>query len=97
MDGTDVWLHQPWGRPAVPHERTPASPWTRLDLGLPSSGVVHGEAPGHVGGRPRPVGVYFGTTSGRGLAATDDGTTWGRSSPTCLEIYSLEVADPVER
>ena len=44
-----------------------------------------------------PVGVYFGATSGEVWGSTDEGTTWGPIVAHLPEIYSLEVADPVER
>ena len=44
-----------------------------------------------------PVGVYFGTTSGEVWASHDDGTSWVPLLAHLPEVYSLEVADPLER
>ncbi len=98
MDGTDVWPRtSPGGRPAVYRTSDAGESWARLDDGLPTRGwfTVKRQAMGV--DQHDPVGVYFGTTSGEIWASGDDGTSWAPVLAHLPEVYSLEVADPIER
>jgi photosystem II stability/assembly factor-like uncharacterized protein len=98
MDGTDVWPRtSPGGRPAVYVTRDAGGSWTRGDAGLPTRAWFTVKRQAMTVDHDDPVGVYFGTTSGEIWGSVDEGAGW-----TCIvghlpEIYTVELAEPVER
>jgi photosystem II stability/assembly factor-like uncharacterized protein len=98
MDGTDVWPRtSPGGRPAVYVTRDAGSSWSRCDTGLPAQGWFTVKRQAMTTDAGKPVGVYFGTTSGELWGSADEGATWSTIARHLPEIYSVEVADPLDR
>jgi hypothetical protein len=98
MDGTDVWPRtSPDGRPAVYVTRDAGASWTRCDVGLPAQGWFTVKRQAMTTDAGEPVGVYFGTTSGELWGSADEGATWSVIARHLPEVYSLEVADPLDR
>ena len=57
------------------------------------AGVVHREAAGDDGRcEHRPLGVYFGTTSGEVWGSRDEGRTWKCLAAHLPQIYAVEAA-----
>ena len=95
MDGTTVWPRtSPGGKPAVYVTRNGGKKWERLDKGLPREQAwftVKRQAAAADGGKP--VGLYFGTTSGEVWASHDEGKSWKCVAAHLPHIYSVEAAD----
>ena len=98
MDGTDVWPRtSPDGRPAAYRTRDAGASWTRLDAGLPARGWFTVKRQAMTVDARDPVGVYFGTTSGELWGSPDEGDHWAPIMSHLPEIYSVELAEPVDR
>lgn len=98
MDGTDVWPRtSPGGRPAVFVTRDAGESWTRQDTGLPARGWLTVKRQAMTTDADDPVGVYFGTTAGEVWASADEGGSWSPVVRHLPEVYSVEVADPLDR
>jgi hypothetical protein len=98
MDGTMVWPRtSPDGRPAVFTTADAGTSWQRQDKGLPDRAWFTVKRQAMTTDQADPVGVYFATTSGEIWASGDEGETWTSIAAHLPEIYSLEVADPLDR
>jgi photosystem II stability/assembly factor-like uncharacterized protein len=98
MDGTDVWPRtSPGGRPAAYVTRDGGRSWTRLDEGLPERGWLTVKRQAMAVDDHDPVGVYVGTTGGEVWGSADEGRTWSPIVRHLPEVYSVELADPLER
>ena len=93
MDGTSVWPRtSPGGKPAVYTTKNGGTSWKRLDKGLPRSNAwftVMRQAMARDTGKP--IGVYFGTTSGEIWGSRNEGKSWKCLVRHLPEIYSLET------
>jgi photosystem II stability/assembly factor-like uncharacterized protein len=97
MDGTDVWPRtSPDGRPAVYVTRDGGDSWARGDRGLPARAWFTVKRQAMTVDRGDPVGVYFGTTTGEIWGSADEGASWSRVVGHLPEIYSVELAEPVD-
>ena len=94
MDGTTVWPRtSPGGKPAVYRSRNGGRSWERQGAGLPREQAwltVKRQAFSADAGRP--VGLYFGTTSGEIWMSADEGRRWRCIVEHLPEIYSLSAA-----
>ena len=95
MDGATVWPRtSPGGKPSVYVTRNAGRTWQRLDSGLPARQAwwtVKRQAMAADHGKP--VGLYFGTTSGELWASRDEGRRWSCVARHLPEIYSVEAAE----
>jgi len=95
MDGTTVWPRtSPGGKPSVYVTRNAGRTWQRLDAGLPARQAwwtVKRQA--MTSDRGKPVGLYFGTTSGELWASRDEGRRWSCVARHLPEIYAVEAAE----
>ena len=95
MDGTTVWPRtSPGGKPSVHVTRNGGRTWRRLDSGLPARQAwwtVKRQA--MASDREKPVGLYFGTTSGELWASRDEGRRFSCIARHLPEIYSVEAAE----
>jgi len=95
MDGQTVWPRTSInGEPAVYGTTNGGKSWTRLDAGLPKSQAwwtVKRQA--FAADRGKPVGLYFGTTSGDLWASHSEGTSWNCIARHLPEIYAVETAE----
>jgi photosystem II stability/assembly factor-like uncharacterized protein len=91
-----VWPRtSPGGRPAAYVTRDAGRTWQRQDRGLPAAQAwltVLRQA--MAADERRPVGVYFGTTSGELWGSSDEGEQWRSLARHLPHVYSLEVAEP---
>jgi BNR/Asp-box repeat len=94
MDGTDVWPRvSPGGRPAVYCSRDGGESWERQDRGLPAAQAwwtVKRQA--FCADAGKPVGLYFGTTSGEIWTSSDEGESWSQLAAHLPHIYSVTAA-----
>lgn len=94
MDGTTVWPRtSPAGKPAMYVTRDGGKSWSRQDKGLPAEQAwftVKRQAMCVDTGKP--VGVYFGTTSGEVWASRDEGESWKSIVQHLPHIYCVEHA-----
>jgi hypothetical protein len=94
MDGQTVWPRTSiQGAPAVYGTSNGGKSWTRLDAGLPKSQAwwtVKRQA--FAAGAGKPVGLYFGTTSGELWASQSEGKSWNCIAHHLPEIYAVETA-----
>ena len=94
MDGTTVWPRtSPGGKPAVYRSRNGGRSWERQGAGLPREQAwltVKRQAFSADAGRP--VGLYFGTTSGEIWMSADEGRRWRCIAEHLPEIYSVSAA-----
>ncbi len=95
MDGTTVWPRvSPGGKPAVYITRNAGRSWTRQDGGLPEEKAwftVKRQA--MAADAHKPVGIYFGTTSGEIWGSRNAGESWRCLASHLPEIYSVEVGE----
>ena len=95
MDGTTVWPRtSPDGKPAVYVTRNGGKSWKRQDKGLPREKAwwtVKRQAMAADGGKP--IGLYFGTTSGEMWGSRNEGESWQCLVRNLPHIYSVEVAE----
>jgi len=95
MDGTTVWPRtSPGGKPSVYVTRNAGRTWQRLDSGLPARQAwwtVKRQA--MASDRGKPVGLYFGTTSGELWTSRDEGRRWSCLARHLPEIYAVEAAE----
>lgn len=93
MDGTSVWPRtSPGGKPAVYQTRNAGRTWKRQDKGMPRNHAywtVLRQA--FAQDDRRPLGLYFGTTSGEIWASTSEGQSWKRIVEHLPKITSVEV------
>ena len=94
MDGTEAWPRtSPGGRPAVYRTTDAGASWDRQDAGMPGERAwwtVKRQAMCADAGRP--LGLYFGTTSGELWCSTDEGAHWSRIAEHLPHIYSVTAA-----
>jgi photosystem II stability/assembly factor-like uncharacterized protein len=94
MDGGTVWPRtSPEGKPAVYRTSNAGKTWQRLDSGLPEKHAwwtVKRQAMCADSGKP--VGLYFGTTSGELWMSGDEGRKWKCIAHHMPEIYAVEAA-----
>jgi photosystem II stability/assembly factor-like uncharacterized protein len=95
MDGQTVWPRtSPDGRPAVYATRDGGESWQRLDDGMPREQAwwtVKRQA--MAADAEKPVGLYFGTTSGELWASANEGKSWKAIARHLPEIYAIETAE----
>jgi photosystem II stability/assembly factor-like uncharacterized protein len=95
MDGGTVWPRtSPDGKPAVYRTNDAGKSWQRLDAGLPEKHAwwtVKRQAMCADAGKP--VGLYFGTTSGELWTSGDEGRKWRCIARHLPEIYAVEAAE----
>jgi hypothetical protein len=93
MDGGTVWPRTSVdGKPAVYVTKNAGKSWTRLDKGLPADQgwfTVFRQAMTADAGKP--VGLYFGTTSGEVWASRDEGESWKCVARHLPRIQSVET------
>ena len=94
MDGTTVWPRtSPDGKPAVFCSTNAGKSWTRQNQGMPEKDAwwtVKRQA--MTVDHQKPVGVYFGTTSGEVWGSKNEGGSWRCIARHLPHIYALEVA-----
>ena len=95
MDGQTVWPRTSIeGRPAVFGTANGGRSWKRLDRGLPQAQAwwtVKRQA--FAADNGKPVGLYFGTTSGELWASRNEGGAWQCITRHLPEIYAVETAE----
>jgi hypothetical protein len=95
MDGGTVWPRvSPDGKPAAYVSRNAGKSWQRLDRGLPRGQAwwtVKRQAMCADSGKP--VGLYFGTTSGEVWASVDEGKRFSCVARHLPEVYAVEAAE----
>jgi photosystem II stability/assembly factor-like uncharacterized protein len=95
MDGGTVWPRtSPDGKPAVYRTENGGKSWQRLDSGMPERHAwwtVKRQAMCADFGKP--VGLYFGTTSGELWMSGDEGRKWRCIARHLPEIYAVEAAE----
>jgi photosystem II stability/assembly factor-like uncharacterized protein len=95
MDGGTVWPRtSPDGKPAVYRTSDAGKSWQRLDSGMPEQHAwwtVKRQAMCADSGKP--VGLYFGTTSGELWMSGDEGRKWKCIARHLPEIYAVEAAE----
>jgi photosystem II stability/assembly factor-like uncharacterized protein len=95
MDGGTVWPRtSPDGKPAVYRTENGGKSWQRLDSGMPERHAwwtVKRQAMCADFGKP--VGLYFGTTSGELWMSGDEGRKWKCLARHLPEIYAVEAAE----
>jgi photosystem II stability/assembly factor-like uncharacterized protein len=95
MDGGTVWPRtSPDGKPAVYRTENGGKSWQRLDSGMPEKHAwwtVKRQAMCADSGKP--VGLYFGTTSGELWMSGDEGRKWKCIARHLPEIYAVEAAE----
>jgi hypothetical protein len=95
MDGGSVWPRvSPDGKPAAYVSRNAGRSWQRLDRGLPCGQAwwtVKRQA--MCADTGKPVGLYFGTTSGEVWASVDEGKRFSCVARHLPEIYAVETAE----
>ncbi len=92
LDGDDKLRMMPEGRPAVWRTRDDGRTWERQDHGLPPENAwlqVLREA--MAVDRLDPVGVYFGTSTGRVYGSADEGASWQVVADDLPPIWSVEA------
>jgi len=92
LDGDDKLRMMPEAKPAVWRTSNDGTTWTRFDAGLPTGNAwlqVLREA--MAVDRLDPVGVYFGTSTGRVYGSADEGTTWSVVADDLPPIWSVEA------
>ena len=93
MDGSGVWPRvSPEGKPAAYVTRDGGRKWQRLDSGLPRTGWWTVKRQAMTADAGKPVGLYFGTTSGELWASSNEGKKWVNIVRHLPEIYSVEAA-----
>jgi photosystem II stability/assembly factor-like uncharacterized protein len=94
MDGTSVWPRtSPDGKPAAYRTSNAGKTWKRLDSGMPKKNAwwtVKRQA--MTVDHQKPVGVYFGTTSGEIWGSRNEGDSWKCIAQHLPHVYSLEAA-----
>jgi photosystem II stability/assembly factor-like uncharacterized protein len=94
MDGGTVWPRTSvGGKPAVYVTHNAGRTWARQDKGLPESNAwftVYRQAMTADAGKP--VGLYFGTTSGELWASRDEGASWKCLLRHLPRVHSVEAA-----
>jgi photosystem II stability/assembly factor-like uncharacterized protein len=95
MDGGTVWPRtSPDGKPAVYRTKNAGRSWERLDSGMPEKHAwwtLKRQAMCADSGKP--VGLYFGTTSGELWMSGDEGRKWRCIARHLPEIYAVEAAE----
>jgi photosystem II stability/assembly factor-like uncharacterized protein len=94
MDGQTVWPRTSLdGKPAAYGTRNAGKTWQRLDGGLPKRDAwwtVKRQA--MTTDAQKPVGLYFGTTSGELWMSRNEGKRWELIARNLPEIYAVEAA-----
>lgn len=81
------------GKPAVYRTRDGGKSWQRQDRGLPRAQAwLTVKRQAMAADMGKPVGLYFGTTSGELWASRDEGRSWRRVAEHLPEIYSVVAA-----
>lgn len=96
MDGTTVWPRTSiGGKPAVFGSDNAGRSWKRLDRGLPRANAWHTVyRQGFACDTAKPLGLYFGTSSGQLWASRDEGGSWTKICEDLPAILSVEIAAP---
>jgi len=92
LDGADKLRMMPGARAAVWRTSDAGGSWSRLDRGLPKDDAylaVLREA--MAVDKLDPVGVYFGTSSGRIYGSADEGASWSVVADNLPQIWSVEA------
>ncbi|MGH8728000.1 MAG: WD40/YVTN/BNR-like repeat-containing protein [Burkholderiales bacterium] len=94
MDGTDVWPRvSPGGKPAAYVSRDGGAKWQQQDSGLPREHAwftVKRQA--FCADSERPLGLYFGTTSGEIWMSRDEGENWELLASHLPHILAITAA-----
>ncbi|MGH9580026.1 MAG: WD40/YVTN/BNR-like repeat-containing protein, partial [Terriglobales bacterium] len=95
MDGTTVWPRTSIdGKPAVYRTANGGRTWQRQDKGLPRGQAwftVKRQA--FCADVRRPLGLYFGTTSGELWMSANEGAQWRQIAAHLPHIYSVVAAE----
>jgi photosystem II stability/assembly factor-like uncharacterized protein len=93
MDGQTVWPRtSPEGKPCAYVTRNGGKTWQRRDAGLPREAWWTVKRQAMTADAQRPVGLYFGTTSGDLWMSRDEGQKWTPIARHLPEIYAVETA-----
>ena len=94
MDGGSVWPRTSIkGKPAVYVTRNAGRTWKRQDKGLPREQAWYTvKRQCMASDEGKPVGLYFGTTSGSVWASRNEGDSWHELARDLPHVYSVEVA-----
>ena len=95
MDGQMVWPRiSIEGKPAAYVTRDGGKSWQRQDVGMPKTqGWWTVKRQAMCADSGKPVGLYFGTTSGELWMSRNEGKSWSVIAQHLPEIYAVEAAE----